>query len=214
MKQHRPHAFIKSIQRRLDEITDTIRETAASQGDSIQCRRGCAHCCSEPVYAVKLEADLIADRVRELPPGERATIEANLRDRVATLAASGLLRFVEPHVIPYRRLQIACPLLTAEGECSMYDDRPMGCRMHLARKPAEPYCRDNDARLRQQFVETGRLVAPSMATLIARGDAQYDHFILLLHRALFGEAPSSAAATHVSAFEQDPLGRTVRRMPP
>jgi Fe-S-cluster containining protein len=197
MKRARPHAFIRSLHRRLDELVGLIRQQAALEGEPIPCRAGCSWCCAEPVYAMRLEAELAADLVREMPPEQRARVEQRLRDVVTVFAASPLIRAKEPDAIAYRRLRIPCPLLSSDGRCSIYADRPAGCRMHLARKPAEPFCAQDAERRRQEFVVTEHLIAPSIATVIHKDEARYDHFILLLHRALFGRAPKSAAYEHV-----------------
>jgi Fe-S-cluster containining protein len=197
MKRHRPHAFIRSIHAAVEAQAATIRRRAAVEGQPVVCRAGCAWCCAEPVYAVKAEAALAADRVRAMPAEAHNRVVAALHDGVARLAASPVFRMQEPHVVAYRKLRVVCPLLGPDNRCTIYDDRPMGCRMHMARKSADPFCADDEKRREQQFVWTGHLVAPSMAQLVATGAAEYDHFVVLLANELFGAAWESGAHTRV-----------------
>jgi hypothetical protein len=70
----------------------------------------------------------------------------------------------------------------------------MACRMHLARKPAEPFCNDPERRPEQQFVATHFYVTDIVKPVIATGRAEYDHLIVLLAGELLGDTRRSGAA--------------------
>lgn len=207
MKRRRPHAFIRSVHRRIDDVVAKLAVVARGQGAPFACRAGCAWCCAEPVYAIRAEAELAADRVRAMPPAERARIEAAVYDSALRFLASPLARQEQPDVVAYRRLRLVCPLLGPDNRCTVYADRPMGCRMHLARKPAEPFCADDEARRSQQFVASGMYAWPAVASVALNDEGSYDHFLVLLANALGGTAWTTGAFQRVEPGQVPPFAK-------
>lgn len=87
------------------------------------CRRGCALCCHLRVAVTAVEVLALADYIRSQldAPGLAA-----LREQVAERAA-------HLHALPADRLlatNLPCPLLAADGACSMYAARPFNCRAY------------------------------------------------------------------------------------
>lgn len=197
-KRKRPHAFTKEFHRQLDDLMDRIKRRAEEAGTPVACRgAGCSWCCSEPVYATKAEAKLLAHRVRELPTLERQRIEVDLLRVLGLLQASPLWSQELPAATEYMRLQLPCPLLTADGRCGVYEDRPAGCRMHFARKPPEPYCADVEYRPHQQHIATGLYAKDKLLAVAAHGDADFDHLVVLLANELLGLEVRSGAGYRV-----------------
>ena len=85
------------------------------------CRKGCSHCCNTPVTISGIEADLIGRHAGIAParPAQSVRLQdfENLEDAMPALAAiSGQ---VDPSPCPFLR----------DGACSVYDVRPMACRL-------------------------------------------------------------------------------------
>ena len=102
-RQHAADALVV-LRRRVD--THFAQAVARSPGE-LACRAGCDSCCRPGLSVFAIEADAIAAALQRLPPP--------LRARVRQAAA------VEA---PQR-----CALLV-DGECSVYDARPLLCRSH------------------------------------------------------------------------------------
>lgn len=81
---------------------------------AMQCQSGCSACCRRHFSVFPVEADQLAEAVRELEPRTAA--------RVAGQSSKVL---EEPHSFP------DCPLLVDE-RCSVYENRPVICRTHGA----------------------------------------------------------------------------------
>lgn len=85
---------------------------------AIACKAGCSYCCHGFVGVMPPEAFRVADAVRA---GRAGGIDAEtLRNR------SEPLRGLAPDARVGRKLP--CPLLKADGLCSVYADRPLVCR--------------------------------------------------------------------------------------
>lgn len=91
------------------------------------CKKGCHHCCSEPLYVDEREADLILEH---LPAEHRELIEENIAAWLSK-AAPFLERSEPPGAWEWREIDNPCPLLI-DGLCSVYAHRPMGCRTFFA----------------------------------------------------------------------------------
>ena len=97
------------------------------------CRRGCSHCCSLPVAITSAEARLIGEAVGREP----AQPPAALRVKDAATDAG----FAERHrAAELQVVGVPCPFLM-QGECSIYEHRPFGCRTHLSLDDDELLCR-------------------------------------------------------------------------
>ena len=84
------------------------------------CAAGCSHCCHLTVEVSAPEASLIAAHLRATEsPKRQAQIAAQVR--TTALRVRGLS--------PEERVRAAVPCaLLHEGQCSVYDVRPLGCR--------------------------------------------------------------------------------------
>lgn len=94
---------------KLGEVLRTADRIFSHAGKFAACARGCGHCCHVHVPITDFEAKYIGDHLGVQP---------------AALASS----------IPHDRMEFSgktpCPFLKA-GECSIYEYRPLTCRMHL-----------------------------------------------------------------------------------
>jgi Fe-S-cluster containining protein len=88
------------------------------------CQRGCSHCCSLPVAITSAEARLIGEAVGREPAEPPAALR--VKDAATDAAFAERHRAAELQVVG-----LPCPFLE-EGECSIYEHRPFGCRTHLS----------------------------------------------------------------------------------
>jgi Fe-S-cluster containining protein len=76
-------------------------------GDKIQCRRGCSKCCSQIFRITKLDGWIIGEHIKSLPEARRNDLKQKAIDH---------------------KKGLPCPALGAEGECTIYEARPVICR--------------------------------------------------------------------------------------
>jgi hypothetical protein len=81
--------------------------------DLIACRKGCAHCCVQPVAISALEAFSVVRLIRDRPDIAGAMRKAGERIRQAPKDR--------------RLFDMLCPMLVDQA-CSIYEDRPLSCR--------------------------------------------------------------------------------------
>jgi hypothetical protein len=86
------------------------------------CQKGCAHCCYFNVEINVLEAERLADLLRQMPDDRREQVMRRLE------AASEAYRQADQRASIYRH---PCPFLDGT-ECSIYEDRPLNCRSHVS----------------------------------------------------------------------------------
>lgn len=87
------------------------------------CRHGCLHCCHTPVTISSIEADLIGRHagVTLAKPVQAVSLQTYDDLNEATAALAAISAQVEPS---------PCPFLS-HGTCTVYDVRPMACRLLL-----------------------------------------------------------------------------------
>ena len=102
----------------------------ALHGDRIHCRRGCSHCCYHLFQITEIEAAVISRAVKALPAAERADLQARARDylprREEIMRRHGLIEAWGN--LPPEGTRLACPALSDDGACRIYDHRPLICR--------------------------------------------------------------------------------------
>ncbi|NOS84961.1 MAG: YkgJ family cysteine cluster protein [Ignavibacteria bacterium] len=84
-------------------------------GDKIQCRKGCSKCCSQIFNITLIDVWIIGEHVRSLPAEQREALQQKAREYI-------------DNVVSDRRADNPCPALGAEGECTIYEARPVICR--------------------------------------------------------------------------------------
>ena len=102
------NASFKSRWRRLVALADKFNTAI---GDLAACRNGCCYCCSMPTLIYRHEAVILSRA------SGRTCVELSYRAHHQVLA--------EIETLPIR----PCPFL-AGGRCSVYEKRPMICRLH------------------------------------------------------------------------------------
>lgn len=143
---------LQPIQEALDSYSDyqmKARRQAAAEGRPcrISCAKGCAACCSEPLFLYEPEVLLML-----------AALTAEqldyVRERTVAWLAKAEWLDKEPgnHLVnafKYRAHEMVCPFLR-NNLCIAYRQRPFGCRAHLAKGPRSG-CEDLALRPQQTF---------------------------------------------------------------
>lgn len=117
---------LRSRQQHVHEETDRDLDAAFADaerraGKPYACRSGCSACCRQLVLCTAPEALLIAHRLRSTLGGN-ALAATRARLEAQSTAATGL------DVLGYARARISCAFLDAQGACTVYPVRPLGCR--------------------------------------------------------------------------------------
>ena len=125
--------------------------------DKIQCRRGCSKCCSQIFRITALDGWIIAQHVKSLPEPRRRELQQKAREYLSHLpdskgdnelssdeSAMNVTNSNHPGSSSHPSLKkegsnsasdgtaefhgLPCPALGAEGECTIYEARPVICR--------------------------------------------------------------------------------------
>jgi hypothetical protein len=109
----------EAAQREIDRTIAALRNESAPFG-SLACRKNCAHCCHSDVHINSLEAERLADVVRQMSDARREEMLARLRAAREAYQQANKQSRREP-----------CPFLEG-SECSVYEDRPLACRGYVS----------------------------------------------------------------------------------
>jgi Fe-S-cluster containining protein len=117
----------KNVLKRADEFFGSV---AATQGQNLQCGRGCSLCCHGLFEIGSADVPMIADGLASMHPSRRAKV---IRRAVEIIASSRHpnLRECSPVVKGAffdRTAATPCPNLDDSGACMMYEHRPLVCR--------------------------------------------------------------------------------------
>ena len=132
------------------EIANTLQA-----GKTISCQKGCAACCRPMIPVSPPEAFALVEAIKDLPQDHQSRIKQNLAQTKERLQKAGLLTALQDLVdSPHQRSDedldslnrayyaLRLPCIFLENEiCSIYEQRPAGCRGHLVTSPPE-LCQD------------------------------------------------------------------------
>lgn len=94
-------------------------------GEKIKCSKGCSKCCSQIFRITKLDANIIAEHIRSLPNSQREALKNKAREYLNTVSKSSSK--TDEAAIKVDS-SLFCPALGVDGECTIYDARPVICR--------------------------------------------------------------------------------------
>jgi Fe-S-cluster containining protein len=178
--------------------TDSIVAKIHAQPGALKpcCQKGCHHCCYEAAYADRRQIDHI---IAGMTPEQIEEVKAKLPEWLEK-TKDMRARSRQKSAIPYRELNVPCPLLK-NGLCSVYDRRPLDCRIFFA--IGNPDDCAMPARKHQKFAEypthvMGYLCGPwAKDTLETEGEIVMDHIGVLLAERLLGLSVPSAGRLEV-----------------
>jgi Fe-S-cluster containining protein len=100
------------------------------------CAPGCSACCHQLVWIELIEAQQIMDRYPRVVARVRANLEAQ-----AELCETQLPEAPKLAASAWWRAEQTCAFLGDDQRCSIYDVRPMTCRVHYVVSPPEQCAR-------------------------------------------------------------------------
>jgi Fe-S-cluster containining protein len=121
----------------LADVDAWYRSVKSAHPDQVPCTKGCRECCIGLFDVSLADRDLLREGLAKADPAVRTDIQA----RAAALM--GRLREVEPGLgetldgmspdaiddLCDAVGDVECPVLGREGECRLYEHRPLTCRM-------------------------------------------------------------------------------------
>lgn len=140
----------RSLFREITGLAGRYQEVVISHSEyTLSCAKGCASCCFHWVEDVNsFEAEIIADRIRSVMPDrieavrkqccddlrelERLEGFVDTRLRGATGTGGEEIDPVDLLLGVFYRMRRPCPLLDGEGNCMVYDIRPLTCRIYVS----------------------------------------------------------------------------------
>lgn len=122
---------IRALYTAIDELLEAFLQRAGEEGQPVSCKKGCAWCCHQEVYAISHEFLYLNAYVQKhLSEEEGLAVLERAREK----AMISMNRPVEEQL----KIRSACPFLDS-GSCMVYEARPMACRIYLS--ASEPSCR-------------------------------------------------------------------------
>ncbi len=117
---------IESMYAAIDALNDSIVALAERQKIPVACHKGCQWCCHQAVYANSYELHFLSEKIKVSFSPEN--ISKLLEAAEMKSAVTSLMN--EESVARYKN---PCPLLE-NGACTVYEARPMACRIYLSTK--------------------------------------------------------------------------------
>ena len=114
----------QQLYEQIDLLTSSFLERCNRNGVTVDCKMGCAWCCHQPVFALTHEILIIAEYIRRRFSKE--TIE--LFTEKAADKSAYTRKLTNRELMTNNQ---PCPLLR-NGACSVYQVRPMACRIYLS----------------------------------------------------------------------------------
>ncbi len=100
-----------------DLIQSEFDRNLALHGDRIKCGRGCSECCSQIFDITPLDGYIIQEHVKSLPAERQIQLKLKAEEYLEKKAGAN-----------ETNPKIPCPALGSEGECTIYEARPVICR--------------------------------------------------------------------------------------
>jgi len=117
-------AAIKAKYEAIDGLLEAFLRRAAADGSPSECKKGCAFCCFQPVFAVSHEMLYLKDFIIRNLSAEK---QEEFIDRSRKKSLLTLNKSLEEQ----QKISFACPFLDSNS-CMVYEARPMSCRIYLS----------------------------------------------------------------------------------
>ena len=115
---------IRQMHESVDSFIQSFDAFVNQNGKKIHCRKGCSWCCHQPVFALSYELEYLNDVVtRNFDQQKQDEIRKRAKDKKQKLDSLSEKELLNT--------KVPCPLLE-NGSCSVYEARPMACRIYLS----------------------------------------------------------------------------------
>ena len=115
---------IEALYEAVDGLLEAFLKRSEIEGKGTDCKKGCAFCCHQPVYAVTHEMLFLRDHIRRHVSSDQ---QARFLDRSREKSLQTLNKSPEEQ----QKIVFACPFLE-DDSCQVYGARPMACRIYLS----------------------------------------------------------------------------------
>jgi Fe-S-cluster containining protein len=122
---------ITQLYQSIDELLESFLQRSAAEGQLADCKKGCAWCCHQEVFAVTHEFLFLNDYVKR-------NFSGAVREKILEQARKKVMRSMHLSVEEQLQIRVRCPFLDS-GACLVYEARPMACRIYLS--TSEPSCK-------------------------------------------------------------------------
>ena len=114
----------------LEEADAFFASVMRTEGENLQCGRGCSLCCYGLFEIGSGDVPVIAEGLEKLHPARRKKIVRRSMEIVAESRHPNLRDCspIEKEAFFERTASTPCPNLNDAGECMIYDSRPLVCR--------------------------------------------------------------------------------------
>ncbi len=147
--------IVATAQKIASEIAKISIEEMAEKKTPVMCKKGCSACCKYMVSLSAPEAFAIRNKIMEMETAEgRQTLEQTLNVSRTILEEFPIFFNEEQSETDdqdaalskwYSSLNIECPFLSEEnGQCSIYEERPIVCREHMVMSDPKRCTIEND----------------------------------------------------------------------
>ncbi len=168
-------SYIKEMYQTIDSVITSILNLAQQQGIGVDCKKGCAYCCHQAVFANSYEIHYLEKHLKST--FTKAKLNAVLNKAEEKNAITSALS--EEEVLDYKK---PCPLLVA-GSCTVYEARPMACRIYLSMKVASciefyknPGNKDNFPLLLDFPLSAGRMMNEGFTAALREAGVEVAEF--------------------------------------
>jgi Fe-S-cluster containining protein len=198
---------ISELHQQIDRLHIRLMHATAEKGKPVTCPgKGCCACCYEPVYC---SSDEVKHMLEMLNDRQKMGVAHQMVESIAIVKKSGLFDIDMPPVMEWKALNLPCPFLV-DGQCSVYERRPISCRAHMTVGPPE-WCAIR--RLEQKYVGSDEVSYACGQMIIAAhlrlgNTITHDNLLALLENELLGEYHETASAQQIVFTETDKKERT------
>lgn len=107
----------------IEGFIEQFLEHCKAEGSNVDCMKGCGFCCHQSVFMLPYEAFYLVKKHKDLITGEQFKQRILDKDAITSqMKVNEFLTYTKP-----------CPFLV-DNVCSVYDARPMACRLFLSKK--------------------------------------------------------------------------------
>lgn len=167
--------YVKELYQTIDGVILSILNLAKQQNIAVDCKKGCAYCCHQAVFANSYEFHYLERYLKSsfTKAKQNAVLEkAKAKNEITSqLSQEDVLNYKSP-----------CPLLIA-GACSAYEARPMACRIYLSMKVAtcieffkNPENKDNFPLLLDFPLSAGRMLNEGFTAALREAGVEIAEF--------------------------------------
>lgn len=129
---------------------------------TITCKKGCSFCCHDEIHMSDIEARYFDKNV--VP-------KANPNKMVLATQQNSIFK-----TLPWKSKR--CALLTKEGECSVYENRPLVCRVMNSNEKAELCKIDGKGKSHGQFFDLSVEAMQIALIMLSKGKVRKLHKVL------------------------------------